>query len=226
VKLAATFMMLKELADNTSSRSLATRLRRKRFALFLRLIDRLEGEVHVLDVGGTHAFWTMMGLTEGRVRVTVLNLEIEESERRLGNVIPGDARDMRSVRDKQFDVAFSNSVIEHVGTLADQGKMASEVRRVATRYFVQTPNKYFPIEPHFLVPGFQFLPLSARAALLARRDLGWYKRAESYAAALNQVAAVRLLTKRELRRLFPEAQLYQERFLGLTKSFVVYHGWE
>ena len=218
--------MLKRLADNMSETSLATRMRRRRFAFFLQLIAQVPGEVHVLDVGGTSHFWTMMGVAEKRIRVTVLNQQIDDSERGAGHVMGGDARDMRAVRDRQFDVAFSNSVIEHVGTFADQAMMAAEMRRVATRYFIQTPNKYFPIEPHFLVPGFQFLPLAVRATLLARRDLGWCKRADSYEAALEAVAGVRLLTKRELRRLFPEARLYHERIFGLTKSFVMYHGWD
>jgi hypothetical protein len=139
--------------------------------------------------------------------------------------IVGDARDMRGVRDQEFDVVFSNSVIEHVGSFSDQAAMASEVRRVGERYFIQTPNKYFPIEPHFLVPGFQFLPLGIRARLHARRDLGWWKKADSYEAALAEVSTIRLLTERDVRKLFPEARVFKERFYGLTKSFIAYHGW-
>jgi hypothetical protein len=116
-------------------------------------------------------------------------------------------------------------VIEHVGALADQRAMAAEVRRVGQRYFVQTPNRYFPIEPHFLVPGFQFLPVRVRAEWLARRNVGWYTKAESYEAALAEVSRIRLLSRAEFQRLFPEGRLYRERFLGLTKSFVVYYGW-
>ena len=158
-------------------------MRRRRFAFFVELLDRLDGDLHVLDVGGTPDFWRMMGLTQERVRVTVLNRSIDAASESAGQVVIGDARDMRGFQDLEFDVAFSNSVIDHVGTYADQGRMASEIRRVAKRYFVQTPNKYFPIEPHFLVPGFQFLPLRVRAAMLARRDLGWYKKPDSYARA-------------------------------------------
>jgi hypothetical protein len=133
---------------------------------------------------------------------------------------------MREFGDQEFDVVFSNSVIEHVGTFADQQAMASEVRRVGRRYFVQTPNKYFPIEPHFLVPGFQFLPVRLRAGWLARRRIGWYPKAASYEAALAEVTQIRLLSLSEFQRLFPEGQLFRERFFGLTKSFVIYHGWK
>ncbi len=218
--------MLKRLADNTDPGSLATRMRRARFAFFVGLLDRLQGDVRVLDVGGSLDFWKMMGLARHHIHVTILNQAFNAPEQISQNVVLGDARNMSAFRDREFDVAFSNSVIEHVGTYADQARMAAEVRRVAVRYFVQTPNKYFPIEPHFLVPGFQFLPLRARAALLARRDLGWYKKAASYEDALHEVTSVRLLTRREVCELFPEARLYRERFFGLTKSFVVYHGWD
>ena len=67
---------------------------------------------------------------------------------------------------------FSNSVIEHVPPQL-QSKFAEEVARVATRYFVQTPNRYFPIEPHYQLPLFQFLPKGIRKALNKRFALGW-----------------------------------------------------
>jgi SAM-dependent methyltransferase len=217
--------VLKKVADNRNPDSLAARLRRQRFSLFVELLERLPGDVHVLDVGGTPEFWRIMGFENSRVHVTLMNRSQLDCSSGLMRSIVGDARDMRGVRNQEFDVVFSNSVIEHVGSFAEQAAMAAEVRRVGRRYFVQTPNKYFPIEAHFLVPGFQFLPLRLRARLHARRDLGWWKRADSYEAALVEVSTIRLLTERDVRRLFPEARLYKERFFGLTKSFIVHHGW-
>ena len=216
--------MLRRLADNRNPASLAARLRRKRFGLFRELLARMPGEVRVLDVGGSETFWRVMGFEERRVSVTLLNLARPELEGHMSSVV-GDARDMSQFGAREFDVVFSNSVIEHVGSFADQQAMASEVRRVGMRYFVQTPNKLFPVEPHFLFPGFQFLPLSSRASLLARFDLGWIKRAASYQAALEEVTRIRLLTQRDFRRLFPGGTLYKERFGGLTKSLIMYHGW-
>ncbi|HWS70973.1 MAG TPA: class I SAM-dependent methyltransferase, partial [Thermoanaerobaculia bacterium] len=70
----------------------------------------------------------------------------------------------------------SNSVLEHV---ADMPAMAREIRRVGRRWYVQTPNRWFPVEPHFLVPFFQFLPIATRAWLLTRFDLGWLTRTKS-----------------------------------------------
>jgi hypothetical protein len=224
--MSALHSPLKTLADNGNPTSLASRMRRKRFDRFVSLLDRLDGRVSILDVGGTAEFWTMMGFNTDRIDLTLLNMtpapDLSEGMRS----VVGDARDLRGFRDREFDVVFSNSVIEHVGSYADQRHMASEVRRVGRNYWIQTPNKYFPVEPHFLVPGFQFLPVSLRASFLARYNLGWYKRAKDYATALDEVTAVRLLTSRELRALFPEANLYRERFFGWTKSLVVHYGFD
>jgi len=218
--------MLKKWADNRDASSLAASLRRRRFALFEQLLARVFGPVRILDVGGTPDFWRVMGFTRPGVSITLLNQTTVPAASPAIQSVVGDARDMRDFAAGEFDVVFSNSVIEHVGTFADQQRMAREVRRVGRRYFVQTPNRFFPIEPHFLVPAFQFLPIRVRAGWLARRDIGWYKRAASYEAALAEVQAIRLLTKSEFRQLFPEARLVTERFLGLTKSFTVYHGWD
>jgi 2-polyprenyl-3-methyl-5-hydroxy-6-metoxy-1,4-benzoquinol methylase len=113
--------------------------------------------------------------------------------------------------DLEFDVAFSNSVIEHVPA-ALQASFAAEVQRVARRYFVQTPNRYFPIEPHYQLPLFQFLPERVRRELNRRYTLGWQ--------AKGQWEEINLLSYRDLRRLFPDAEIHRERVFGLTKSLI------
>jgi hypothetical protein len=118
----------------------------------------------------------------------------------------------------EFDMCFSNSLIEHLGTLAEQSLAAKEIRRVARGYFVQTPNVWFPIEPHFLVPGWQFAPLALRAYLLQRCDLGWIRRQKDPLLARAEVESVRLLSARELARLFPDGQIDREKLGPLTKS--------
>jgi hypothetical protein len=217
--------MLQTLADNRDPASLAGRLRRKRFALFESLLSRVPKPLRILDVGGTQKFWEVMGFagTE-RVEVTILNLTPPPIS--LPNFIgvTGDARDLQ-FDDASFDIVFSNSVIEHVGGYLDQCRMAREVKRVGARYFLQTPNRYFPIEPHFLFPGFQFLPVPARTWLLQHFSLGWRRRVVDRQGARASVDSIRLLSRSELTALFPEASLFQEKLLGLTKSFVVYAGW-
>lgn len=112
------------------------------------------------------------------------------------------------------------------GDFEGQRRMAAEIRRVGERYFVQTPNRYFPIEPHFLFPGYQFLPFEARVFLVRHFELGWVGRIPDPVQAAKTVGAIRLLDRAELETLFPRARIYRERFCGLTKSFIVYGGWE
>jgi len=218
--------LIKSLADNSSGDSMATRMRKKRFALFLSLLATVKGHANILDIGGTQAFWTLMtGDDPGDVTVTLLNIEHQEvaSDKFVSAV--GDARNMPRFGTKSFDIVFSNSVIEHVGSYNDQRRMANEVMRVGKRYFIQTPNKRFPLEPHFLFPWFQYLPAELRAQMVHRFDVGWYKRIPDIDAARAEVDSVRLLTRAEFVALFPGASIYVERMGGLAKSFVAYGGW-
>ena len=223
---AAGASILKGLADNSSEKSLATRMRRARFALFLSLLKNLDGHVEILDIGGTQEFWSLMtGGDPGNIRVTLLNIEHQQVQSSRFVSAVGDARNMPEIRDKSFDVVFSNSVIEHVGSYEDQRRMAREVMRVGRRYFIQTPNKRFPIEPHFLFPFFQYLPGTVRAQLVHRFDVGWYKKIPSIEKARAEVDSIQLLTRNKFAALFPGAAIHEEKIAGLTKSFVAYDGW-
>ena len=218
--------VVRKLADNSDARSLATRMRRERFQLFLSLLKRLEGHVKVLDIGGTQQFWDLMLRDDAPdIRVTLLNVEHQPVSSKRFISAAGDARSMPQFADNSFDVVISNSVIEHVGDYTNQRRMAGEVRRVARRYFVQTPNKRFPLEPHFLFPFFQYLPLSTRAWLVSKFDVGWYRRIPDRSAALAEVESIQLLTRKQFAALFPEARIHEEKFGGLTKSFVAIGGW-
>lgn len=214
-----------KLRDNTRDDSLANRLRQRRLQIFLDLIDGLgrDGEpLRVLDVGGTVSFWERAGVAGRGLDILVLNLEVDASAPRLPGVrqIAGDACDLSGWDEDAFDVVFSNSVIEHVGNWRAQERMAREVRRVGRSYFVQTPNYWFPIEPHFLFPGFQFLPLGARALLLRWLPLAWSGRIRCLSRAREVAAGVRLLTARQMQLLFPDAELVAERIGGLAKSYM------
>ncbi len=214
--------MLKRIADNRDEQSLSIQFRRKRFAFFLSLLSRLERPVHILDIGGTGAYWKTMGLdANDQVFITLLNLTQDNVTLPYLTSIVGDARHIQ-VEDCSFDIVFSNSVIEHVGNYPDQAQMANEVRRVGKNYFVQTPNKYFPLEPHFLFPLFQFLPLMIRVWLLQNFDLGWFTKTSDARKAKEIVESIRLLDKKEFGKLFPDATIYEEKILGMTKSFVAY----
>lgn len=186
-------------------------------------INELERPLKILDVGGTEGFWINMGFcNESGVEITLLNLKTIPVSKSGFKSIAGDARCMCKFADQSFDMIFSNSVIEHVGDQKDQQRMASEMQRVGKHLFLQTPNKHFPIEPHFLFPFFQYLPHGAKTWLLSHFSLGWHPRYHDRASAAAAAHSVRLLSRRELTRLFPHATVTSEKWMGLLKSYLVY----
>lgn len=122
--------------------------------------------------------------------------------------------------DESFDVVFSNSVIEHVGTWERQCAFAAEARRVGRRLWIQTPAREFFIEPHLVAPFIHWLPAHWQRRLIRHATLrGWLERPD--AAWVDRfLAEVRLLRLAEMRRLFPDCEILRERFLGLTKSYI------
>jgi len=218
--------MLKILADNRNPNSLAARLRKDRFSIFLSLLSRVSQPISILDVGGSEEFWKrLLFECEMDIRVTLLNINEQKVSTPNVDSVIGNALDL-NYENASVDVIFSNSVIEHVGDFQNQRKMADEVKRVAKRYFIQTPNKYFFIEPHFLFPFFQFLPMAIRIWLVTHFALGWFDRQPNPESARQLINCTHLLRKNDLRALFPGCYLYEEKILGMTKSFVAYSGWE
>jgi SAM-dependent methyltransferase len=184
---------------------LAERARRRRHAVFERMIAPRPGE-RIVDVGCGPAGTGLAALDpEAAITgVDAVNRPGYESASR--RFVEADARAL-PFADDSFEIAYSNSVIEHLDPV-DRPRFAAEIRRVAGRYLVQTPNRYFPVEPHVLLPGFQFLPLAARRRL-------W-----GLGVSRDPFADIRLLDEAELRALFPEAVIVRERFAGLTKSLI------
>ena len=116
---------------------------------------------------------------------------------------PGDA-----LRGERFDLVYSNSVIEHVGGHRRRAEFADVARALADRYWVQTPSRRFPIEPHFLFPGFVLLPLSLKVAVARYWPLSWLRRpGMSREEALAHVLDIELLTPRLMRSYFPDGHV-------------------
>jgi len=109
--------------------------------------------------------------------------------------------------DGEFDVAYCNSLIEHVAR-EERPRLASEVRRVARVFFVQTPNRWFPVEPHVLLPFFQFLPERLQRRL-------W-----RHGASGEPFHRIDLLDRAEMQALFPDAEILPERVGPLVKSWM------
>ena len=216
---------MRRLADQSSSGSFSNANRTRRFEAFSQIVDdvhrRLGRPVRIVDIGGTNSFWEHRGWGErDDVQVVLVNLEAEE--RKHANIEPraGDATDLSEYPDGSFDVVFSNSVIEHLQTYERQAAMATEVRRLAPVFWVQTPNFWFPVEPHFLTPAWHWLPVALRVELIKRRRWGWRGPCPRTEDAQAAVREIRLMRRRELRRLFPSATLRPEKIGPLVKSFI------
>ena len=199
--------------------------RRKRFARFLQIVDEVvqaRGRCRVLDLGGGISYW--MGLEQAwrdrPLHVTLVNLAQESVPDGRFASLAGDACRLPGFADDAFDVVHSNSVIEHVGGWADKRRMAAEVHRLAPRHFVQTPNFWFPIEPHFRTPAIHWMPEPWRRALVMRGPRGFYPQAKTLDEAEAILADASLLDARGMAELFPGSEILRERFCGLTKSLI------
>ncbi len=195
--------------------------RRRRMRRFEKTFA-IGANTRVLDVGGTPLNWT---LARVRPRLTIVNMpRARENAGDSADWVSADGR-MLPFPDRSFDVVFSNSVIEHVGDSASQRQFAAEIARVGRGYWVQTPNRRFPVEPHLLMPFVHYLPWRWQAAIVRRFTI-WElltrtggEEKEFYIE--HYLRDVRLLDEDDLRGMFPGARLIRERFLGLTKSLIV-----
>ena len=181
--------------------AISLRSRRRKLRLFF---DELQptAETSVLDVGADElAFGEGDGCRTLNFfeehypwpeRVTALGLQDGNAFRARYPVVryvQGDALAL-PFADGEFDIVFSNAVIEHVGGSERQGRFVAEALRVGRAVFVTTPNRRFPVEVHTRLPLVHWLPDS-----LAHRA---YR-----AAGKGPATDLHLLTRRSLKALFP-----------------------
>jgi hypothetical protein len=191
--------------------------RKERMLKFLAL-SKATADTSILDVGGDVSTWDGTGL---EAHVTILNLHMPLDRPAPYRWFEGDARDLSAFGDKSFDIVFSNSVIEHVGSLEDQRRMAAEIVRVGRGFWVQTPNRHFPLEPHYVFPFVQYGSYPVRAAVAKHWPLSYPQRQKAL-DPVGELTEIRLMEEKEVRALFPSAEIYREPMLGLTKSLVAY----
>ena len=183
-------------------------------------IFRVDHTTRILDLGGDAFNWQFC---RSQPHVTVANLLRPSSDLPVNiRWVVADALNLPFAT-SEFDVVFSNSVVEHVGDADAQERFASEVERVGRGYWVQTPNYWFPWEPHWMCPAFQFLPRGLQRILAPATPWALLAR-PSHIDISAQLASIRLLTRRALRRLFPDSDILVERVGGMPKSFIAYRG--
>jgi hypothetical protein len=174
--------------------------------------------MRVLDLGGTPESWRLAPVQPKSV-VTV-NMQPLESPSPHITAVQGDACDLpKSVAAERFDLVFSNSLLEHVGGHVQRQRLADNIHSLADRHWVQTPYRYFPVEPHWLFPGIQWLPYEARVQVSLHWNRG-HIRTHSRQAAQDQVDEIDLVGISQMRRYFPSSVIWYERFAGLVKSLV------
>lgn len=197
--------------------SIGAAARGRRWRLFEATFPTVS-EMRVLDVGGDARSWMLSGVRPAHL--TILNVgSVPDAPEPWMTGIQGDACDPPEGL-VGFDLVFSNSVIEHVGGHLRREAYASLIKWAAPRYWVQTPYRYFPIEPHFLVPGLQYLPYALQARVISRWPLGNYAGLTDRKQALDRAMAIELLSKTEFRSYFPDAEILTERFGPLVKSLM------
>ena len=220
--------LTRKLTNYDSNQSIASRLRTKRILPLLSTIESVfneHGKVNIIDIGGTEAYWNIVPRTflEAHiVRITIINIPGTMNAKDHGpfRFLEGDGCNLSNFKDGSFHISHSNSVLEHVGDWSRMVEFSKELRRVSQHIFVQTPNYWFPIEPHCMTPFFHWLPKPVRVWLVLHFQLGHWERADSIDKAVRTVESARLLNRKMFHELFNDARIETERFYGLPKSFI------
>jgi hypothetical protein len=196
--------------------------RQRRFDLFLHLLKPCASDT-LLDVGGNPGFW--LSHPQPTERIDTLNVhEVSWISTNSPNhhikTLVGDGCSL-AMPNESYDIGFSNSVIEHVGSWERQMQFASEIRRVAKAVWVQTPAYECPIEPHYLTPFVHYLPHSLQKKLLRWCSVwGWIER-PTRKEIDEMVDTTRLLRKSEMKLLFPDCEILTEYLFGfIPKSYI------
>jgi hypothetical protein len=206
--------------DPDDPQSIVGAIRTRRWTRLMARFPRID-EMTVLDLGGTPRAWVAAPVCPGRL--VILNTEpsgLDDSVR--AEVVVGDACDVPPrLRNDRFDLVYSNSVLEHVGGHDRRKRFSETARTLGAHHWVQTPYRYFPLEPHFLFPGYQFLPLTARMAVGRR----WGPTRRSVHAmpdrdAIDYVQSIELLSLTEMKAYFPDSEVVREHLGGLVKSLI------
>jgi hypothetical protein len=170
----------------------------------------------VVDLGGTCEIWKFV---QTPLDITIVNLpgvDVHKSgaSHHSFEFVEGDATDLKAYGDDQFNLVFSNSVIEHVGGVDRQLAFSREVRRLAPAYYIQTPSIWFPLEAHSGVPFWWALPERIRRRLIER----WRREVPAWA---EMIEGTTVITRKKLQAYFPDGRIITERVAGIPKSYTI-----
>jgi len=215
--------LFKLFIDHSKKDSFVNSIRKKRFSYQKLRIEKLletKETIKILDIGGEIDFWENMDWDNNRCTIYLLNLEpVTSISPRKGYIqITGNALQLPFEKG-EFDLVFSNSVIEHVGSYANQQRFADETHRVCDNYMIQTPSIWFPLEPHSLIPLFQAIPHPIRAILILFFNINYFPKQKTYQAALATSKSTLMFSKKRFKALFPEAEIQVEMLFGFPKSY-------
>jgi hypothetical protein len=196
-------------------RPIARYFRGKRFRAFETAFG-VTGSTRILDLGGYEYYWSFFSQ---KPRVTIANLDPPKERQGGFHWVIADARHL-PFRDAAFDVVFANSIVEHVPGQPNRQAFAEEIRRVGRRYYVQTPNRWFPVEPHLMTPLIHYLPRRWQRPLLRRFTVWGVLHKPTPQGCDEFLRDIQLLRRAEMERLFPGAEIWAERALGLVKSWI------
>ena len=189
--------------------------RGSRMRRFAKLFD-LSDTMRIIDVGGRKSNWTLI---DKEPDITITNIEFSHYEDGRFHYVHTDGGTL-PYPDGTFDLCYSNSVIEHVGGETARQTFAHEIRRIAPRYYVQTPNKWFFSDPHTVGAFVHWLPKSWQRKLIRWCSFWGLVDRPSQAKIDALLEEINLLTEAQMRALFPDATIVKERFLGMTKSII------
>jgi hypothetical protein len=186
-------------------------------------IDVIDRPIRILDMGGSVDYWeSFRGMWDRKsLEIHIINLNVkDEFIEPCYHLLHGNACDLPEYPDKSFDIVHSNSVIEHVGHWREMTAMAREIERLGASYFIQTPNLWFPLEAHYQMPFMQFLPEATRARMLLKKQRGYVTKKHDLHEAMLEVQGINLLTREQMRVLFPNAEILAEKIFGFSKSIM------
>jgi hypothetical protein len=196
--------------------SFAYQIRQRRIGEFKRRFPNL-ADMRVLDLGGYADTWRIPGMRALSVTLANIDDAAEHPDEPWMEMINADA--CAGGFDK-YDLVYSNSLMEHLGGHARRQEFSEVVRESASSWWIQTPYRYFPVEPHWLFPCFQFLPFRARVMVCQHWDTLKTPAVKDVAEAAESVASVELISATEMRTYFPTSEIWFERIAGLPKSLV------